>query len=142
MNKHSYHDIPEKFKTREILMLCVQNNDTYLRFVHEDMMTYEMCMVAVNRMGNMLAFVPDKWWTEEICILAIKNRCSNSFYAHWLTYSHKMYEMIVGKYGYLLQYIPQNEITLIICKLAVSTDISALKFVPEKFIDDILHIIN
>lgn len=80
---------------------------TALKYVAPQYVTYDICLLAVQKEASALEFVPEQFKSEEICTLAVKQT------------------------GYTLRYVknPSEEL----CKLAVQKDGYALKYVPENF---------
>jgi len=60
------------FKNLNFCKSMIKQNDGFvLKFVHENMKTYEICKLAVQQDGLALEFVCTNIQTEEICKIAI-----------------------------------------------------------------------
>lgn len=105
----------EKIKIEDFDMLnnedfCnkIINNSPYvLKRIKQQ--TYEMCISAVSKNGDVLKYVDKDLLTYQLCLTAVK------------------------KCGMALEYVDANLLTYEICLAAVSSYGSSIKFIPEKF---------
>jgi hypothetical protein len=69
--------IPENLKTFEICFLAVVNYGLTLEFVPESLKGGKMCFLAVGQHGRALEFVPEQFKYFHICLKAMEKHKSN-----------------------------------------------------------------
>jgi hypothetical protein len=111
---------------------------SYLQMVPEELLTIEMCKVAVRKDCAALHYVPRALLTEELFETAL-NSMSNSFLViQFFPESFQtddVYKRIVEAGSIGLSVIPKEKITLALCNIAVKSHGNALQFVPFELID-------
>jgi hypothetical protein len=109
-----------EYLTDKIIELAVQNNGLALEHAKREdkdynttyILTYELCMIAVQKEGQSLEFVPYHIRTEDICMIAVKNN------------------------GLALEYIPPHRKTYEICMIAVQSNYRTLKYIENDIMTD------
>lgn len=98
--------LPTHKQTPTIVERAVYYQGLYLKYVRPDLITNDICLLAVNQCGAALEFVPRHFQTQEVCEDALNNE------------------------GTALQYVyEQNEH---LCLLAIESDSSALEYVENQ----------
>lgn len=64
--------IPNELKTYELCKLCIQQNWCALAYTPEEFITYDLCKVSVLQNEYALILVPKKFLTYELCQLAMQ----------------------------------------------------------------------
>lgn len=67
-------DIPNP--TKEMYMQAIKTDYNMLRYLHKNVITYDMCLEAVKLNGEAILCIPDEFITEEIQMIAFKNNHS------------------------------------------------------------------
>jgi hypothetical protein len=106
--------------TDKIIELAVQNNGLALQYaIREDedynttyILTYELCMIAVQKEGQSLEFVPYHIRTEDICMIAVQNN------------------------ALALEHVPPHIKTDEICMIAVQSNYRTLKYIENDIMTD------
>jgi hypothetical protein len=114
-----------------IILYALQENGWALEYVPEDLITEEMCRIAVTQNGWALEYVPRALRTEEICHIAVAERAVALEYVPFARCTAEICKIAVTNDGLALEYVPEVLRTEQICSLAVAQHGSALKFVPE-----------
>ena len=63
--------IPENMITPEMCLIAVKQNGQALYFISNNMITPEMCLIAVKKNYRNLIYVPFNLITHEICLITI-----------------------------------------------------------------------
>ena len=110
----------------------VSGNSSKLKSVPKDLITPELCKIAVKKNGYALEYVPDKLKTPELCKIAVENDYSALEFVPNKLMTPELCKLAVEEYGGALRYVPDKFKTPELCKIAVE-DEGDLKYVPDKF---------
>ena len=112
--------VDTEYLTDKIIELAVQNNGLALQYARREdedyntiyILTYELCMIAVQKEGRSLEFVPYRIRTEDICMIAVQNN------------------------ALALEHIPPHRKTNEICMIAVQSNYRTLKYIENDIMTD------
>jgi hypothetical protein len=119
-NGLSLQFVDTEYLTDKIIELAVQNNGLALQYARREdedyntiyILTYELCMIAVQKEGRSLEFVPYRIRTEDICMIAVQNN------------------------ALALEHIPPHRKTNEICMIAVQSNYRTLKYIENDIMTD------
>lgn len=132
-----FSSMPKIEQTFEDAFVAVYNYPYDLQYVRENLKTYDLCLMAVSRIGTALEFVPEELKTDEMYRAAIQSTGMALKYVTEQT--PELCLMAVQKDGQALDYVKQQ--TLEICIAAVKKDYEALEFVNEELMTHNLFMI-
>ena len=132
-----FSSMPKIEQTFEDAFVAVYNYPYDLRYVREDLKTYNLCLMAVSKIGTALEFVPEELKTDEMYRAAIQSTGMALKYVTEQT--PELCLTAVQKDGQALDYVKQQ--TLEICIAAVKEDYEALEFVNEELMTHNLFMI-
>ena len=112
INGRFLEDIPNNLISYNLCKIAVQNDGFALRYVPKEYMTEELCLIAVNHDPFAIGFIPETIITQEMCLAAVKGS------------------------GYVLRYIPKYLLTHELCKIALEDRPDGIKYVPSELIDN------
>jgi hypothetical protein len=98
--------VPPELMTDELCSIAISYNGTLLSFVPEDKISPDLCKLAVRGTGYALSLVPDEYRTAEICEIAVRSA------------------------GKSLEHVPTSLLSKEICEIAVRQDGMACVFQP------------
>ena len=132
-------DIPDSFKTKEMLLYAFSKNPEYIISMPEEFVNEEIASAAVEHSGFLLRYVPERLRTKDICMIAVKsgndgllkNVPSNVLDAEicltWLKHVKRVVQP--------LKQIPKSLWNYDICLAAVKIDGDELGRIPKEYID-------
>ena len=124
-------DVPEKYKTKELYELAVQENGLNLYHVPEEYRTKELCEIAIQNNGNALEYVPQELRTQELCEMAVKQNGWALYYIPEKYKTKEMCEIAIYQNGMALSYVSEAFKTKELCELAVQQNGNAIAKVPH-----------
>ena len=107
-----------------------------LQYVKEELLTEELCMLAVRQNGLVLEFV--KKQTSKICKLAVRQDAYALQYV--INQNEKVCEIAVRQEGDALEYVEKRYKTRELCTLAVEQNGLALWYVENQTASNLLEI--
>ena len=113
--------------TNELCTLAVKRKGYSLRFIDEQYRTKEICILAVQKDGEALQFI--KTQSDELCIQAVQQNGCALRYAEIQT--EEICILAVQQNGFALEYVKKQ--TKELCFLAVQQNSKANKYVNEEF---------
>ena len=136
MTKYQGEIIPNELKTSEFFAEFVKKYATAtLRYATKELITPEMCLLAVKNEGRALCYVPEEMKTPELCMEAVKNYGEALGYVPEKMKTLEICLEAVKKDGSALEYVPEELMTPEICLEAVKNDGLALEYVPEELME-------
>ena len=105
-NPDNLEKVPDELITPELCKLAIEEDGSAIEYVPNELITPELCRIAVEESMYALKYVPDEFKTPELCKFAVE------------------------KDGRALYYVPDELKTLELCKLAVKKNSFMLKYVP------------
>lgn len=103
-----------------------------LLLIPPDLLTDELCRMAVENDGGALQWVPQKWRTPELYELAVRQKGLALCQVPENYRTKDLCWISVLEDGRALQYVPQTHRTKVLCKRAVLTNGTALQWVPPE----------
>jgi hypothetical protein len=128
--------MPKHLKTREFYLKAITVNPKAIYYVPKESRTYEMCLIAMKALGD-LSFVPVNLMTPELCQIAVMKHGSNLNKIPPKLITYELCLEAVKRDGYTLHSVPY-EMRLQFPELsmeAVKTDGYALQGVPKVFFE-------
>ena len=146
--------IPDKYKTKELCEIAVQQNGYALEYVPEKLKTKELCELAIEqngmalqhvpeelgkkyfydkeakKNGEYLRFIPDEYITKEMCESAFQQdiQLYKDFPEHFKTYQYSL--ILIKNNSMLLCNVPEKLRTKELCELAVQQNGNSLQYIP------------
>jgi hypothetical protein len=103
-----------------------------LLLIPPDLLTDELCRMAVENDGGALQWVPQKWRTTELYELAVRQKGLALCQVPENDRTKDLCWISVSQDGRALQYVPQTHRTKVLCKRAVLSNGTALQWVPPE----------
>ena len=120
----------------DVCEIVIEQLPSCIRYVKEDVLTYEMCLTAIKKCGRFFSDVPMKFRSKELCLIAFEYDPHNieEFPEEHLSYD--LYLQAVSRSGYILKNTPKQYLTRELCFAAVSNVGHQIKNVPIEFLDE------
>jgi hypothetical protein len=122
---------PMNLLTPELCEIAVSKYGETLKFVPIELRTPKLCKIAVSKSSWVLQYVPDSLKTEEMCKIALKNYGYALRYVPENLQTEEICKIAVNQNGRSLKHVSQNLLTLELCKIAVSKDGRSLLCIPN-----------
>jgi hypothetical protein len=120
-------------QTPELCIVAIENGGS-LKYIKKELITPELCLMAVNRLGPNIGFVPDEIITDELRKMAIKQDFFSIMYIPQKDRTPELCEFIVRNNGYNLAMLHECHRTKDICDIAFQNNVRAFQFIPRDFI--------
>ena len=131
-NSMALRFVPRELITPELCKLAVEQESRALVFVPEQLKTPELCKIAVKENGTALDFVPEEFKTPKLCRIAVEDNSQALQYVPEQLRTPELCKIAVSKDSWTLQYVPEKLRTPELCKIAVSEDSWTLHYVPKQ----------
>lgn len=127
--------IPEKDRNYDLCMEYVKLGGD-LREIPKELLTREMCMMAVAKNGLYIGYVPKEYLDEELCMVALrKNRNAIERIPREMI-NEEMCKEYISTARYLASWyekLPQDLLTQEMCLEMIKRDPVSMHCIPEKF---------
>jgi hypothetical protein len=120
-------------QTSELAIVALENGGS-LKYIKKELITPELCELAVNRLGPNIEFVPDEIITNELRKMAIKQDFFSIMYIPQKDRTPELCEFIVRNNGYNIFMLDECHRTKDICDIAFQNNVRAFQFIPQCFI--------
>lgn len=131
--------LPEKYHTYKMYKLSVEYSGRNLEHVPSDMITLELCEIAVqykyhDMINAILRWVPNQFRTPEICKNAVINNLYSWDYVPRNLITSELVEAFITSHPDMLMIIPDSLRTPKICEISVRGNGISLENVPPQII--------
>lgn len=128
--------VPHLLRWHDVCEIVIPARPLSLRYVPDELLTYELCLSAVTKDYGAFDFVPDRYKTQELCMLAFARDpySMTQFPEEFITYDLCL--AAVRRSGYLLEKIPQKYRSYEVCLTAVKRVPSSISDVPTDVLDE------
>lgn len=138
LENHYYwhYSLKHILKWPDICDIVVDKLPICIRYIDDKILTYNMCLKAVNGNYRMLSYVPNRYKSHELCFAAFEKDpySIEDFTEDLITY--ELYLEAVRRSGYIFEKTPQVFIDREMCLAAVRDIGSLLKKVPKDLLDE------
>jgi hypothetical protein len=130
--------VKEELLTYELCKVAIENNDGAICSIKPHLFTkeeyYNLCLLAVKENGWNLKFIPEYVQTQELTDAAIARSC-------W-AYRHSREEFktpenslsAIQRNGQIMEFVPRQFITQEMCEIAAKTRYPCLNHIPKEFL--------
>ena len=128
-------NVPDEIRTPEFCILAAKQTMGVINWLPLHLLTYDLCLAAVEFNGYSFVWVPESLKRRELCLIAVRNY---SGALNWVPNELKTYELCllaVRQRGINLIYVPKQMRTRELCLMAVTDCGVALQAVPKEIIE-------
>ena len=135
------YSLKHLLRWKDVCDIVVQYLPECISFIADDILTYDMCLVAVKRSHHAFYHVPERYKSQELCMLAFEKEPYHieRFPAKYL--SHDLWLKAVSYSGFLLEKVPPQFMSREICLAAIQDRGSVIEYAPEEYLDEELCLI-
>ena len=131
-------------KEEERIDAIQKHGGMHLKTFKKKNITYEMCLVAVEKTGYSLEYVPVEFRTRELILKAVKRNGEAIRFVSEEQITEEMCRVAVQQTGLALMYVPSEFKTHDLCAQAVEDEPEVIKYVPVDIINaqfclDVFH---
>lgn len=121
----------------DVVEIAISLNGNLIRCIKEELLSYELCMKALESTGNCFNYIPSKFWDRELCTYAVNQNEYNLDVIPEKYVTQEMCNQAIKRCGYILEHMPDRFKTKEICLTAVSATKYAAKidYVPVEILD-------
>lgn len=135
-NVENHCSLKHILRWKDVCEIIVAYLPGCIRYIKEDVLTYEMCLTAIKKCGRFFPDVPKKFRTKELCLIAFEYEPHNIEEFPEEHISYDLYLNAVSRSGYILQKTPARFLTHELCLAAVKSTGHQVKYVPKEILDE------
>jgi hypothetical protein len=131
-----HYSLKHMLRWEDVCEIVVGYMPGCIRYIKQDVLTYEMCLSAIKKCGRFFSDVPEKFRTKELCLIAFEHEPHNIEEIPEEHISYDLYLNAVSRSGYILQKTPARFLTHELCLAAVKSTGHQVKYVPKEILDE------
>jgi len=116
------YSLPDMMKWEDVATPFLALNGYYITYVPTEIITEEMCRVAIKSNPNSFKYIPEKYKTKEMCKYAFNKEPFLIEYFPEEYISEKLALRAVKHSGFILNYLPEKYRSKEVCLIAVSDE--------------------
>lgn len=130
------YSLPDMMRWTDVAIQILRINGNWLKFVNPEILTEELCKVAISSNAYSFSLVPKELRTKALCMFAFEKTAFNIMYFPEQYITEALAINAVKHSGYILKYLPEKFRTREVCMIAVSDEgHGRLDEVPASVID-------
>ena len=132
-NPIAYIYMPDKHKTKDIISYVVLNYPMGIQLLSPEERTDKLWIASIKKWSSPIEFCREDLLTQELCQIAVEKDWNSLKYISKKFRNTKLYLTALKQNGLALQHISPTEITEELCWSAILQNSEALEYVPNKY---------